>query len=186
MNFLGVDPSLRHVGLCLLKPGGGFLFEEVKAEGDVLTAGKLIRKSVIAFIRQAEGPTTFCPEKQLSVGGSSSSLMFYCQMMIFEAILHCDPNPTVINPLPIQLQSYVRKQIKSPEVEGQRYVDHFKETVGYQKRISVHCVDAYYLARLGQDVCNGTWRYNLPSKEQPLTPWKTINDKEQRRDRQAP
>jgi hypothetical protein len=176
MKFVGIDPSLRHTGLCL-REGAEFLFDEIKTEGeDVLTASKTIRARFRDFIKKNNAQdAVFCQEKQLSVGGQSSSLMFHCQMNMLEVIKEQGQNPKLVMPLPIQLQSYVKKRHGAPAADGRPYVEHFKRTMYRPQRISIHCVDAYYLTRLGEDVIEGTWRYPLPSNEQALIPWGILN-----------
>lgn len=178
--MIGIDPSLRHTGLCFLQ-GAEAIFYEIKTEGlDVLSATRKIKKEFLLFWAEEAALSDVCIEKQLSVGGQSSALMFYVQMAILEVIAENGPTRAVLMPMPIQLQSYVKKRHACPSPEGRALVKHFQETCNHPKRISQHCVDAYYLARLGQDVLAGVWRYNLPSNEQPLTPWKTVNGDEHR------
>lgn len=174
--FWGIDPSQRHTGLCFYG-GGPTYFNEITTEGlDVLSSGLTIRRSLIATFRALEGGTTaaFCVEHQLPVGGQSSALLFHIMMCVLEAINHVNPNPTILLPLPIQLQSYVAKRHGSP-TKGRPYVEQFQRTFGHTGRISQHRVDAYYLARLAEDVANGTWEYKLPSKQAALTPWSITN-----------
>lgn len=175
--ILGIDPSQRHTGLCLLRETGP-TFHEIQTEGlDVLSSAKKVKQELHDWLYQNCDPEhieAFAPEKQLSVGGQSSSLMFFMQMAILEEIGNIRQNPCLIMPLPIQLQSYVKKKYHAP-VSGRDYVDFFKKSTGYRGRISIHCVDAYYLAKLAQDVLGGSWRYKKPSKEADLTPWEITN-----------
>jgi len=175
MKFVGIDPSLRHTGLCL-REGAEFLFDEIKTgKQDVLTSCKQIRADFRAFLKKhGASNAIFCIEKQLSVGGKSSSLMFHCQMNMLELIKETGATQIVM-PLPIQLQSYVKKRHGAPAADGDPYVKHFQATMNWPHRISIHKVDGYYLTRLGEDVVNKKWRYNLVSAEQALHPWGTIN-----------
>lgn len=174
--IIGIDPSQRHTGLCLLTKAGP-VFHEIKTEdADVLTSAAILRKGLREFISGNNAATAaFALEKQLSVGGQSSSLQFHFQMMVLEVIKQASSNPTLIMPMPIQLQSYVRKQHGCTNPKGRTLVQHFQRTTGHNRRISEHCVDAFYLAKLGQDVLAGVWRYKLPEREAPLIPWRIRN-----------
>lgn len=174
--FLGVDPSQRHTGLCLR--GAGLLaFDEIKTEGmDMLSSARYIRQRFIAFVRQHNAENaTYAIEKQLSVGGQSSSLQFFVQMNVLEAVRYLNPEPTLVFPLPIQLQSYVKKVQNVPSHKGREYVAFCKKQIGHPGRLSEHCVDAYYLTRLAEDVMARRWWYKLPESEAAVIPWRIEN-----------
>jgi hypothetical protein len=119
-------------------------------------------------------------EKQV-VGGHSSLLLFYVQMAILATIKgFMTVKPVeIVMPLPIQLHSYMKKMHGIDYASKSTIVAGFKRNHSSQswaqKRISSHLVDAYYLARLGNHVRAGKWRYKLPSNEEPLVPWKIMN-----------
>lgn len=79
--------------------------------------------------------------------------------------------------MPIQLHSYIQKKFGISTKTKSSIVKGFKDLIKADPRLRVsqHCADAYFLARLAKDVIEGNWRYNLPSKESPLVPWKIIN-----------
>lgn len=180
--FVGVDPSQRHTGLCFLKGEGAEpSFHEIKTEGlDVLSSMHKLRtdfKSVLVREGVEKGKAVFSVEKQLSVGGQSSSLMFCMQMVVLEVVHEWFPegNYQVVAPLPIQLTSYI-KRIHGIDISSAgSIVRGYQKATGRTKRISQHCVDGYFLARLAIDVCKGEWSYNLPTKEAALVPWSTKN-----------
>jgi hypothetical protein len=182
MILLGIDPSQRHTGLCLLTETGP-LFHEIKpTEADVLSSAARLRQGLTLFLEQHAQPpiTTYVVEKQLSVGARSSALLFHMQMTVLDVIAdhvqRGDPStPTFILPLPIQLQSYIRKRHGFGGTTATQLVRHFKRVANHPGLISQHCVDAYYLTQLGKDVLEGTWSYPLPSREVPLIPWPTTN-----------
>lgn len=172
--ILGCDPGLRHVGLCVL--GGPVpVFEEVKTSSrDVASALKQIGKELSAWKLRNPG-SVVSMERQLSVGGQSSALMFAVQMKVAEALGLDDPRAQVVLPLPVQLRSYI-KRVHGGDVSSARAtVEHFRETHSWKARISQHCVDAYYLCRLAQDVLEGRWEYKLPTKELTLFPGVILN-----------
>lgn len=178
IEIVGIDPSQRHTGLCFLREAEP-VFHEIKTEAqDVLTSAATLRKGLREFIKDNKAENAvIAMEKQLSVGGQSSTLLFHMQMNVFEVIKQLQSEPTLVLPLPIQLTSYIKKQHKGDTSSASSIVAHFKDTTGWKGRISQHCVDAYYLALLGRDVLSGVWSYKLPSNEAPLTPWRTTNGK---------
>lgn len=178
-EIVGIDPSQRHTGLCLLREAGP-IFHEIKTEDqDVLTSAGTLRRELRTFLRENKAEKAIiCMEKQLSVGGQSSTLLFHMQMNVLEVVKQFNDDPTLIMPLPIQLISYIKKKHGGDTTSAGTIVAHFKNTTGWKGRISQHCVDGYYLARLGKDVLSGVWSYKLPSKEAPLHPWRTTNGKQ--------
>jgi hypothetical protein len=198
LNVLGIDPSQRHIGLCftaesILSPR----FRELKPEGDLLTCYQTLKNSLIyelSFLDPYDD--LVCVEKQLSVGGQSSGTMLVMQNAVHEAIQdwlsrrvskYRDLNFQLVSPLPIQLQKYIRDMIGFKGKTNGELVSFFKQQTSVAGRVSIHCVDAYYLTRLARDVRRGLWRYNLPSKEHPLHPWKILNgDVDVRRDKENP
>lgn len=175
LNWVGIDPSKRHTGLCLLNETVP-RFNEIRTNDvDVLTAAGMVHTGVQHFLAGLDPAcTTVCPERQLSVGGQSSSILFSIQLKVLEAIQNWDPNHKCqfVFPLPTQLNSYrihqhgfVNKESDSAQVAR------FKATTGFQGRLSIHCVDAYYLSLLAKDVLQGIWKYKIPANEPPITPW---------------
>lgn len=180
MNLVGIDPGQRHTGLCLLTEAGPVFHEIRTGEEDVLTSLRTIRAELISWRMTHSlhaGNTTFAMEKQLSVGGQSSSLMFAVQMTILDVITPSD-GIKIVSPLPIQLVSYLKKVHNIDTTSASSIVKSFQTQLNWKKRISQHCVDAYYLARLAQDVLAGKWEYKLPSNEQKLFPGTTLNGKQ--------
>jgi len=180
MQFIGIDPSLRHTGLCFFLDGVEPQFYEIKTGHDVLSSVAIIRELFGSFLKAhvihpvKEEYPIFAMEKQLSVGGHSSSLMFHIQMIILEEIFKRYSMPCLVFPLPVQLTSWMRKHGIDTTSAGS-IVKHFKRTENHPKRISQHCVDAYYLTRLAAEVLKGEFYYKLPSKEMALIPWKIRN-----------
>lgn len=180
-NYLGIDPGLRHTGVCLLREEAAPTFYQINTNKmSVLEAANYLKLEFRNFCETYGllGDTVFCVEKQLSVGASMSALMFHVQMQITQAIAEFVPAespPKMVSPLPVQLTSYM-KRMGVPTKPDSATVRHFKETTGHHRsRVSIHCVDAYYLARLAKAVIAGTWKYKLQKKETRLYPWEIIN-----------
>jgi len=181
-QFLGIDPGLRHTGVCLLQTGADPLFYECKPYAlNVLTACSELREGLGKFIQREVGPPVIVSvEKQLSVGAYSSSLMFHVQMAVYEVLELSLCEFGLVAPLPVQLKSYMRKERGVDITNATSIVASFKESHPECTRISQHCVDAYYLAKLARDVLAGRWTYRLPSKEMALHPWEIIHDERER------
>lgn len=177
---LGVDPSLRHTGLCLLR-GAETRFAEIKPQKqDVLSATQELRiglrKVLVDWGLTQKEPALIAIEKQLSTGGSSSALMFHVQLVVLEELkpLFAVKGVELVFPLPVQLKSYLQHQGIGTDRKSQ-VVRAAKTAIGVETRLSSHCAEAYYLAQLAQEVSKGKWQYNLPRKEIPLVPWKIKN-----------
>jgi len=185
-TFVGIDPAQRHTGLCLLQPGVKPQFYEIKTTRDLLSSVQHIRGSLQDWLGGRVDPdeTVFGVEKQLSKGGHMSALLFFVQMTVLEVIQEFfeTKEPRIVMPLPIQLMSYMKKRHMVPISSAADIVGHFKDTYDHKERISQHCVDAFYLAQMAKEVYAGQYSYPLPSKEQPLVPWRTINGQRPRDD----
>jgi len=123
-------------------------------------------------------PPLFGVEKQLSIGGHTSSLMFAVQMLVLRVIKTNFPDVFIAHPLPVQLKSYIKKRstitgkaTASEIVRAALATDDFSNFTG---RISQHVADAYFLAKLAEEALEGTFVYNLSRKEIPIHPWKLI------------
>lgn len=179
MEYVGIDPGQRHTGLCFLTEAGPE-FHEIKPENeDILSCLTKVRADLTKWLYdKGSNPTLIAIERQLSVGGQSSSLLFAVQMTILDVVTRFSGMPaTLVMPLPIQLQSYIKKRHGGDISSARATVEHFRQQLKWERRISQHCVDAYYLARLAKDVHEGTWEYKLPSKEAKLFPGVILNVK---------
>lgn len=181
MKILGIDPSERHTGLALLEKGRRPIFAEITT-GTLCTieAISLIRTDLSRFWTEnidVEDELCLSVEKQLPVGGQSSALLFYVYMTVLEvAYTVGSGNFHFVSPLPNQLKAYIR-DVHGIDAHGHKssIVQGWQKKYNYQKRISSHRVEAWFLARLARDVLEGRWTYKLPSKEAPLVPWRTTN-----------
>lgn len=117
-------------------------------------------------------------EKQLSVGGHSSALMFHMQMVIAEAVHSVSrwwKETHWVLPLPVQLNSYMKK--RGVDTTSGRTIVASKQiqALNLEGRVSQHAADAYFLARLAEEVSAGQFTYKLPTKELELFPWTVVN-----------
>lgn len=181
MKVVGIDPSQRHTGLALLDEqveGGAPLFFEIETRGtDLLTSVQRIRREFASFVSEhiEKDNVAFSMEKMVA-SGFSSQLLFYVQMALFEEIQKCYPKsePILINPLPVQLKSYMRRRFQINPEKKSTIVNGFKEKCPVASkfgRVSSHLVEAYFLARMGIEVLEHRWEYTRPQRELPLVPW---------------
>lgn len=180
IEFIGIDPSLRHTGICYLKENSRPIFHEIQPKSkDILSAAEELRNGIggirTSFPMILRSTLVVSLEKQLSIGAHTSALMFYIQMVVLETLNENFVNFQLVMILPVQLKSYMRTMANVDIRNATTIVRSFKNNMGYQGRISQHCVDAYYLARAAKDVQEGRWSYKLPSKEQPLHPWDILH-----------
>lgn len=184
--IVGIDPSQRHTGLCFMNRKDSsepsLRFHEIKTDGlDVLSSKLKIYDDLHQWMNNLDKEfpikknVIFAVEKQLSVGGHTSPLLFYIQMSILEVIKERDSDPVLIMPLPIQLKSYMKRRHGVDITNATTIVRDFKMKNNFSGRISQHCVDGFYMALLGKDVFEGSHTYKLPSKEFRLTPWEIKN-----------
>jgi hypothetical protein len=179
---LGIDPALRNVGLCLLgRAEPSFYQIRSKPEVPVITAARAMKDELHVWL-ESEGASKanvrlVCMEKQLSTGGESSALMFHMQMVLLEILY---PVWGTVNrlamPLPVQLTSYMKRKHGVDITSAGTIVASFIAQVQWKgPRVSQHKVDAYYLARMGQDLLKGEWTYKRPSKELKLLEGEVFN-----------
>jgi len=178
VNFIGIDPSQRHTGLCLLEEAGPSFWEISPKHDNVLDCLDQTTDELASWLARNSGKDTLiCIERQMSKGGQMAPLMYCVQMVVISTIKRHRPlmDLELVLPLPIQLKSYMTKihgldiSSKSTIVAG------FREKLSWEPRISSHKVDAYYLAQLAKDVFLGSWQYKLPSKEAKLFAGTVIN-----------
>ena len=179
-KLVGIDPSQRHIGLCL-RSGTEVIFRQVNPKAkDILTCGQELYEGVLQFIVDHDAcQADFAIERQLSVGAQSSSLMYHMQMKTLEVLYTVRAKRgAIVMPLPVQLQSYVyHKHGLKPSKKATPYVDLYRDLTGDQRRLSIHCVDAYFLTELAREVKAGTWEYKLPYRETALHPWGIQNER---------
>jgi len=180
---VGIDPSLRRTGICWMRGGKVEGWNEIRPDQpDLLSSFSHIEGHLHDLMWDwrvhEDEPPLFGIEKQLSVGGHTSSLMFAVQMLVLGVIKTNFPDVNLVHPLPIQLKSYIKKRsdIKgkataSEIVRAALATDDFSN---YPGRISQHVADAYFLAKAAEEALAGTWVYNLSKKEIPIHPWKLI------------
>lgn len=172
MKVVGIDPAIRHSGLCLLRPGAEPQFRQVNTDTneDMVTSIRIMRTEFTRIFAPMKGKVpVLAMERQLSAGAESSASQYLAQTLLLDLALEIIEPQYVVMPLPIQLKSYARKQLGFTTATNAQIVRSFKELTGYQGRISQHKVDAWLACRLALDVLAGKWEYKLPSKDvQPI------------------
>lgn len=174
--ILGIDPSLRHTGVTLLSGDSLVVFTgEVKTtDAAILTSTRALRRDlqkVFSEVKKlAPGGLDFSMEQMMPTA-SSGALLFHVQMLILESIEDTFGRVMIHHPLPVQLKSYIKKVSKGPIESKTDIVNSFRELSGVQGRVSSHIADAYFLARLGQDVSRGRFAFKPPSKGYKLMDW---------------
>jgi len=191
-KILGIDPGSRNVGLCLETEAGPLFFDLKTRSENVLGCLMEVKVEVQKFLRaeMKEKVLVLAMEKQLSVGGSNSALMFAAQAAAAGALAEMELQgelviECMVSPLPVQLRSYAKRVLGYDISTGRATVASFKDKSGFKGLISQHCVDAYLLVRAAQDVLEGRWAYKLPTKEQVLFPWRILNDSGRGQDTQV-
>lgn len=190
--IIGVDPSQRHTGLVALSTvvGSTPRFSEIQPKDSILASGLQIKAEFIAWVRLMKvtfpgEDLIFSIEKQLPVGGQTSALQFYIQLCVLEGIgqfINTEKRQEVVMPLPVQLRSYMRKRHNVDITSASSGVASFKDQYKNEPwmvgltRISQHKVDAFYLAKLAEDVMAGYWKYKLPSRDLRVVPWGILNE----------
>lgn len=173
MRVVGIDPAIRHSGLCLLKPAAEPQFRQINTDTsqDIVSSVNHMEKEFTAIFEKMAGKIdVFAMERQLSVGASSSSMQYLAQVVIMRLAWNILKPKYVVLPLPNQITSFARKQLGFTTGSATQVVRSFKEYTGYEGRISQHCVDGWLAAKLAQAVLAGEWKYKLPSKEVQLFP----------------
>jgi len=171
VNYIGIDPSQRHTGLCILSDAGPSFFEIKPTHDNILECMDQLSDEFSSWLaKNYLSGDQICIERQLSMGGQMSSLMFLVQMVVLSCIKRHAPleEMRLVMPLPIQLKSYITKMHGIETKSKSSIVAGFKKQLNWNERISSHRVEAYYLARLAKDVLLGRWQYKLPSRETNL------------------
>lgn len=176
MEFIGIDPSQRHTGICVMGPD-----LKIKDSYDITTEGLAILESgfkVRVELGQLFGKypdAVYSVEKMMPAAGSGA-LLFYFQMILLEE-LATRTTRKLVHPLPIQLKSFMKMLTGTVPTNKTEIVKRAKELSGYTKRMSSHIADAYFLARAAKMAVEGRYEYNLSRLELPLFSWEVIGGK---------
>lgn len=175
MNYIvGIDPSQRHTGVCILDQHLKVLevFDIVTGATPILESGIMIRDQIgILFKKYPDA--LYCMEKMMP-GATCGPLLFYVQMIILESMAE-HTSKRLVHPLPVQLRSYMKKLLGKVPENKTATVQGFRELTSFKGRVSSHCADAYFAARMGDEVVNNRYSYRLSEKELPIMSWGVIN-----------
>jgi len=176
MYFLGIDPSQRHTGLCLLSEDANrYVFRELKTKDcDLLTACQFLKTELHLTLAQWIGLEEMVVgfERQIS---RASPFLFHVQMELLEELGEWvgKSKLKLVLPMPSQLRAYMRDRHEVDITNKSTTVASFKKKVNFQNRVSSHCAEAYYLAVMAKDVYEEKWRFNR-CRERPIIPWQEV------------
>lgn len=111
-------------------------------------------------------------ERQMPQGDVNGWLMMVAMLAIFQVIEEVSRDEvTMVAPYPNQLKSYIR-QVHSVPIGSKQQIrrGHSKLTKG--KLVSSHKAEAWFLARMAQDVLDGRWSFDQSATRPKLAPWK--------------
>jgi Holliday junction resolvasome RuvABC endonuclease subunit len=173
--IIGIDPSQRHTGICVLSDTDPMLIAETREikteELPILDSVRKIRVEIGELFGQY--PDAVYSMEKMMPTATAGALLFYVQMAILEE-LESRTSKKLIHPLPVQLRSYVRRVTGILPQNKTQTVELAKRASGYTKRMSSHIADAYFLARMGKAVVDGMYEYKLSRGELPLLSWEVL------------
>jgi len=173
--IIGIDPSQRHTGVCIL--GGQQKIDkafDIKTDGlSILDSVKRLRGELRQLFLQY--PTATYSVEKMMPSARSGALLFYVQMALLEELVSVNATPALAHPLPIQLKSFMIKRFGFDPSTKTAIVEEAKKHSGYSGRMSSHMADAYFLARMADEVINHRYSYPLSKVELQLFTWKVIN-----------
>jgi len=159
--ILGLDLAFRNSGFCLIDDVGNVeQLSLLKTEGDLVKVLSIIRPLLREYL---SNPLLKGVSLERPINTSvSGPLLTVIQVMALEVITESGFDGFFVNPLPIQLRSYLKRfRCINPESK-KAVVSAFVRDTGRLK-VSDHEADAYYLAQFARAVFNGHWAYNPPS-----------------------
>lgn len=173
-HIIGIDPSQRHTGVCILnsKLDVVEIFDVVTGQEPILESGMMIREQMEVLFKGY--PDAIYSMEKMMPGATCGPLLFYVQMIILESMARCTTKK-LVHPLPIQLKSYMKKLLGAVPSNKTEIVQGFKKLTSFKGRASSHCADAYFLARMGDEVAAKRYSYRLSEKELPIMSWGVLN-----------
>lgn len=166
MISIGVDPSLRHTGICWIdEKDYSPHFLELKTEGlsiidALITVQRQWQGIVDAFYKNR---VVFVVERQVPQA-RMGAWMCTSMAVVLMQIKNFAPRSKIYLPYPVQLKSYMRKLGVDTSTKSS-IVQSYKDEHNESGRVSSHKVEAFYLARMGQDIQQGAYHFRQPKKE---------------------
>lgn len=172
--FIGIDPSQRHTGICVLSKS-----LEVVSLSEIKTGDMPVLESIVYIRNEMRKvckvyPTAVYSMEKMMPQATNGALLYCVQMAILE-VLGDSTSKQLVHPLPIQLKSYMKKLLGQVPPNKTAIVEGFKAATLYKGRVSSHCADGYFLARMAEEVVNKRFKYNLSKVELPLMTWGVID-----------
>lgn len=171
--YIGIDPSQRHVGVCVLGEDLKVVeMLEIAPKAPILESAVEIRDGMRLVCKKY--PHAMYSMEKMMPQATNGALLFYIQMVILEVIAE-HTSKRLAHPLPIQLRSYMKKLLGAVPDNKTATVQGFKRLTSFKGRVSSHCADAYFLARMAEEVKAKRYSYKLSEVELPLMTWGVMN-----------
>lgn len=172
--FVGIDPSQRHTGVCVLDSKLQVVekYDIVTGEMTILDSAKHLRAEVSKLFKKY--PHAIYGIEKMMPSARCGALLFYMQMVVLEE-LERDTTRLLVHLLPIQLKSYMQRKHGFTPNNKTAIVNSAKALSGVKGRMSSHQADAYFLARACEDVAAGRYEYALSKVELKLFSWSVLN-----------
>ena len=179
MIFIGIDPSQRHTGICIMRTPEDYVLSQIDTtvKDDLATSVKIIRRELrkglfgdteIPFDQYAFGIERMIP------GAMTSPLMFAVQTIVYDEILDFfgEYVPSFTTPYPVQLKAYMSRH-HGVDIKNKKtgIIQGYKRITGDEARVSSHRAEAYFLARMAQDVIEGRWSFKQKPQKLRMFPW---------------
>lgn len=182
---IGIDPSLRHTGLCLDRGTEPPVYHEIKTgRAPVVEAMGDIRRSLASWFREQgvdREPAIWAVERQLAQGDVNGWLMMLAQVAVCEAILEEAVGAVqMVAPYPNQLKAYisrihgVKTDSKTQIRLGQREIMRRRSQSGEAPLVSSHKAEAWFLTQMARDVLAGRWSYMQSPVKVRVFPWPIV------------
>lgn len=168
MWIIGIDPSLRHTGVCVRNttdPNNLYTYEVKTGKLPVIESAWAVTDELTTFLNTINqyiwpASTVLCIERQIpNAPGSSAAIQFYMYLQVIET-LDCYFNylreKFIITPFPMQLKKYMRVKHEVKEVSRkQSIIDRYKELTGRYN--SSHIAESWFMTCMAEDILKKNW-----------------------------
>lgn len=171
--IIGIDPSQRHTGVCILDKDLSIVqaYDIVTGSVPLLESGIIVREMLGVLFDQY--PTATYSVEKMMPSARNGHHLFYIQMVLLEELAQ-RTNKRLIHPLPIQLKSFMKSLLGTVPETKTDIVKAAKQLTSFPGKMTSHVADAYFLARLGDRVLNNNYKYNVSRIELPIISWEVI------------
>ena len=169
MWIIGIDPSLRHTGVCVRNTTDSkaplYTYEVKTGKLPVIESASAVADELPTFfdsINQYMWPasTVICVERQIpNAPGSSAAIQFYMYLIVIEVLdnyFNYMREKFIITPFPMQLKKYMRVKHGVKEVSRKGSItERFKELTGL--RSSSHIAESWFMTMMAEDILKQNW-----------------------------